>query len=757
MSRWPASWGRSIAWRFLVPVGIAVMLVALIGVPYLDRVLADWFRADVQLRAKLVMSSIDSPLRGLLQEPGLGPVERYLTQVASDERLLGVMVCGADGSALIRTSAWPREVGCLSGSAGQPETLRRVGSGWIEISAFPMRVESRGDLSVLLVHDLSFIGRRQDTARNYALAMALVAASLLALVAGLGIRIALNRWVKALVGDIRGRRFLDDAASTPAMAPVLSKVRQVLREAEAHQRLEIDFRENWTPRALQQIAREQLEDTPIVVVSNREPYIHNLDQDGKPVVQVPASGMVTALEPIMRACSGTWIAHGSGSADRLVVDRRDRIQVPPEDPAYSLRRVWLTSQEEDGYYYGFSNEGLWPLCHLAYVRPAFRERDWAAYQRVNQKFAAVVCSESRSESPVVLIQDFHFALLPRLIRQRKPAATVALFWHVPWPNAETFGVCPWKVEMLHHLLAADILGFHTRYHCQNFLATVDRFVECQIDHEHLTVTHEGHVCQVAPYPISIDWPPRWLDGIEDVPTLRAAVRERHGIAPDVRLGVGVERWDFTKGILERFLALECLLESSPQWVGRVSLLQVAAPTRSRLPAYQALQKQTLDEVARINRRFGTERWKPIVMIGQHQEPRQVFELYRAADFCMVNSLHDGMNLVAKEFVAARDDLDGVLILSTFAGASRELVEAMLVNPYDVRETAAAIAATLEMPRGERRERMRLMRRTVKENNVYRWGGRMLMDVARIRQRQALTESASRGLVRRLKGMASGES
>lgn len=749
--KWEAAWSRSLVWRFLVPVAIAVSLVAVFGVPYLDRVLADWFRADVQLRARLVMSSIEAPLEGLLQGDDRAPVARYLNQLASDERLLGVMICRDDGRALIRTTAWPREVGCRTEPAGTGTELRRLGSGWIEISAFPLKVAQSGDFTVLLVHDLTFIGRRQDTARNYVLALALIAASLLALAAGLGIRLALNRWVRLLVGDIRSRRFQDDAASPPDMAPVLSRVRQVLREVEANQRLEIDFRENWTPRALQQVAREQLEGAPMMVVSNREPYIHNRGPDGAPVVQVPASGMVTALEPVMRACSGTWVAHGSGSADRDVVDRKDRIQVPPDDPAYSLRRVWLSAEEEDGYYYGFANEGLWPLCHLAYVRPAFREGDWDAYRRVNEKFARVVSAEARSDRPVVLIQDFHFALLPRLIRAHRPAATIALFWHVPWPNPETFGVCPWKTDLVHHLLAADIVGFHTRYHCQNFLATADRYVECQIDHEHMTVTHEGHVCRVVPYPISIDWPPRWVEGMDDAATLRARIRARYGLPADVHLGVGVERWDFTKGILERFLALECLLDRAPQWIGRVSLLQVAAPTRSRLPAYQALQAQTREEVDRINRKFGTDKWKPIVLIGEHQEPRQVFELYRAADFCMVNSLHDGMNLVAKEFVAARDDLDGVLILSTFAGASRELVEAMLVNPYDVRETAAAIAATLSMPRSERRERMRLMRRTVKENNVYRWAGRMLMDVARIRQRQALDDGAGAPPGRRVTG------
>ena len=352
-----------------------------------------------------------------------------------------------------------------------------------------------------------------------------------------------------------------------------------------------------------------------------------------------------------------------------------------------------------------------------------------------------MANESRSKDPLILVQDYHFALLPRLLRERKPAATIALFWHIPWPNAETFGVCPWKQQILTQMLAADILGFHTRYHCQNFLATVDRFLECQIDHEHMTVTLGGRVCRVVPYPISIEWPPRWLATLPDVKTSRESVRARHRIGSNVCLGLGVERWDFTKGIVERFFALEALLDRDSGARGRITLLQVAAPTRSKLPAYQSLQAQTLSEAARINEKFGTDNWKPIVLIDHHQEPREVFELFRAADFCIVNSLHDGMNLVAKEFVAARDDQDGVLILSTFAGASRELPEALLVNPFDVAETAAAMRNAMHMGRDERRERMKLMRRTVKENNVYRWAGRMLMDAAQMRQRQSLTKAA----------------
>jgi trehalose 6-phosphate synthase len=382
---------------------------------------------------------------------------------------------------------------------------------------------------------------------------------------------------------------------------------------------------------------------------------------------------------------------------------------------------------------------------VAHARPTFRADDWEHYRAVNRKFADAVCSEISSGDPVILVQDYHFALLPALVREKLPHATVMLFWHIPWPNAETFGVCPWREELLRGLLSCDILGFHTRYHCQNFLATVDRFIECQIDHEHMTVTTQGHVCRVAAYPISIEWPPRWLKQLPDVAQCRRDVRARFAIGPEVRLGLGVERWDFTKGIVERFRALEHLLETQPQWRGRVTLLQVAAPTRSRLPAYRAIQEETLAEYRRINERFGTAEWQPIALIDTAQDPPQVFELYRAADFCLVNSLHDGMNLVAKEFVAARDDEDGVLVLSTFAGASRELVEALLVNPYDIAETAEAIRQALEMPREERVERMRLMRRTVKESNVYRWAGKMLMDTQRVRQRQRLLAVSARSV------------
>lgn len=736
---------RSILIRLVLPVVLASCVVAFVALPYMDNLLGDWFRGDIEMRAQLVMSSMRQPVSELVAKNDLGQLSKYLSAITADKRLLAIAICRPDGRPIVETQTTPVAVSCNAEaeSTGPAEQVVHLPSGSVEISRFDFD-SAKPPYRVLLVHDLSFVDRRQRTARDFIIAFVGIAAILLALFVVLSAWLQLRRWVKALIGDIRGRRFLDDAKSPSASMPILSQVREVLAEIEEEQRLEIDFRENWTPQALHQVVETQLKAAQVLVVSNREPYIHHRGENGEIVVQVPASGMVTAMEPIVRACAGVWIAHGSGAADRDVVDRYDHVRVPPDDPEYTLRRVWLTADQEAGYYYGFANEGIWPLCHLAYVRPEFRASDWRSYEEVNAKFAEACAAEATTDSPVILIQDFHFALLPKLVRAKVPKATIALFWHIPWPNAETFGVCPWKREMLLHMLSADILGFHTRYHCQNFLDTLDRFVECQIDREHMTVTHQGRVCRIAPYPISIEWPPRWLKGVAGVPACRAAVRARHGIGAHVFLGLGVERWDFTKGIVERFHALEILLERNPRLRGKIGLLQIAAPSRSQLPAYQALQKHTLEEAKRINGRFAEMDWRPIVLVGEHQEPRLVFELYRAADFCLVNSLHDGMNLVAKEFVAARDDEDGVLILSTFAGASRELTEALLVNPFDVSETADAIETAMRMSRDERRGRMSLMRRTVKENNVYRWAGRMLMDMGRIRQRQSLSRAVGRG-------------
>jgi len=494
-----------------------------------------------------------------------------------------------------------------------------------------------------------------------------------------------------------------------------------------------EIKVKWSPATLRRLLEDELPGADVVVVSNREPYIHNRAPDGSVSLQMPASGLVSALEPITRACGGTWIAHGSGSADADVVDAQDRIAVPPDDPSYALRRIWLSDAEQDGYYYGLANEGLWPLCHLAYVRPEFRQEDWAQYVAVNQKFADAVVEEARSEAPVVLVQDYHFALLPRMIRERLPNATIITFWHIPWPNPEVFGICPWRDEILDGLLGSTVMAFHTPAHCHNFIDCVDRYLESRIDREQSTITRGGVTTCIRPYPISIEWPPRALRNQPTIAECRRIVRERLGLASDMVMAVGVERFDFTKGIVERFRAVENLLERHPGWIGRFVFVQVAAPTRTKLAAYQQLETETRALVEAMNARFGTADWKPIHLLARHHEPDEVFTLFRAADACVVSSLHDGMNLVAKEFIAARDDEEGVLILSSFAGAAAELIDAVAINPYDTAGTADGIDLALRMPKKEQRHRMSLMRGLVAQNNVYRWAGRMLLDAAKLRR------------------------
>jgi trehalose 6-phosphate synthase len=440
---------------------------------------------------------------------------------------------------------------------------------------------------------------------------------------------------------------------------------------------------------------------------------------------------VTALEPVLRACDGTWIAHGSGDADRETVDKQDCLRVPPDDHRYTLRRVWLTKEEEEGYYYGFANEGLWPLCHIAHTRPIFRDSDWNHYREANQKFADAVLEEmSGIERPVLLAQDYHFALLPRLIKKKRPDARVAIFWHIPWPNPEAFSICPWQRELLDGLLGADLIGFHIQSHCTNFLQTVDRTLESRVEWEHFAVNREEHRTSVRPFPISVDFS-------EDRPTDESAYIERGTLLRELGieatfLGVGVDRVDYTKGIQERFLAIERLLEKHPTYRGKFTFLQIGAPSRTHIKRYHDLFAEVEAEAERINWKFASGKWKPIVFRkGQHSH-QEIDRFYRTADICLVTSLHDGMNLVAKEFIASRHDEQGVLILSVFTGAARELRDALLVNPYDIEQTAESIRSALEMHAEDRQARMQRMRKIVREQNVYRWAGDLIGSLCEVR-------------------------
>jgi trehalose 6-phosphate synthase len=709
--------------------------------PLVSGLMSQWFQHDVEIRSRLIFSSIDDALPALAQDSSRQEMAILFNRIAEDERVLAVGWCGTGGRPETSSKAWPAALDCFVEPRTATEPIIRTipfgHDGHILYAAFPVVDQGRELGQLVILHDLRFIESRSLTAQFY-LAIFLAMLGLgAAAVTILTAHITVRGWVRSvrqMLNASAGERVLN---ADPQIAMVASEIRQLVRDLDISRRTATGIRVEWSPQTIQMVLENDLRGAEVLVVSNREPYIHNRDDKGRIVVQRPASGVVTAFEPIMRACRGTWIAHGSGTADRETVDSHDRIAVPTDDPTYRLRRVWLNSEEEKGYYYGLANEGLWPLCHITFVRPNFRQSDWDHYVAVNRKFADVVVQEAKSLDPVILVQDYHFALLPRMLRARLPQATIITFWHIPWPNAEVFSVCPWREEIVDGLLGSSIIGFHTQLHCNNFVESADRFIECHIDREESAVSVGGHTAQVRPYPISIAWPPPALENIASVPACRAAVFQRHKLSAATLLAVGVERFDFTKGIADRFRAVELLLEAHPEWIGRFVLLQIAAPTRAELSLYQDVRKEVEELAERINARFGRAAYLPIVLVVRHHEPEEVYEAFRAANICIVSSLHDGMNLVAKEFVAARDDEQGVLVLSTFAGASRELMEALLVNPFDARATAETIDRALRMPSNQQAERMHLMRDLISENNVYYWAGRMLLDAARIRKRQRL--------------------
>jgi trehalose 6-phosphate synthase len=717
----------------LAALGSGLIILAI--APLASTVVERWSQRDVELRSRLVFNSIrDQVVPGLSVSGGANLVP-FFERLAEDERLSALGFCGEAGRLEYATNRMPRSVTCASVPRLNVDAFATVYDDGhrVLVGAFPLTAGStRGHLLVL--HDLRFVDDRASTARLYAaaaLVCVLVGIGLLATAAMLGVLRGWSQVVRSAIAD--ARRGVEPA--THAL-PISAEMRLLLRDFRTDRKEGDGLQIQWSPQVLHRLLEERLAGTEIIVVSNREPYIHNRIE-GSIGVQMPASGLVAALEPVMRACGGTWIAHGSGSADRETVDARDHVRVPPAEPAYTLRRIWLSEEEQEGYYYGVANESLWPLCHIAFVRPTFRSQDWKQYVAVNERFADAVVEEAGRDDPIVLIHDYHFALLPRMVRDRLPRATILTFWHIPWPNSETFGICPWREEIIHGLLGSTVLGFHTQFHCNNFLEAADRFVESRIDRENASITMGGQETMIRPYPISIEWPPFALVGQPAIKECRDAVRQRFSLRQDAMVVVGIERFDYTKGILDRIRAIDDLLSRHPAWKGRLVLIQAAAPSRSKLAAYSSLQIEAEQLARQINERHGDAAYQPILLVVRHHEPDEVFELFRAADACIVSSLHDGMNLVAKEFVAARDDEQGALILSTFAGASRELSEALMVNPYDTHAMAEAIHRALIMTSGEQRERMRLMRDLVRVRNVYRWAGQMLLDAARLRSQERI--------------------
>ena len=730
--------------RFILALLLGLSLLTWIASGLVQTTVRKWFERDVNSRAQLVLVGARQSLANAWYgEPK--DIQKQLMDLARDERVMGAAVCDVDLNPRLKTPGFPEEFGCWAvgsrvrtadpsgGSAAHLQewnTVATLPTGRVHVSVMPITNLGQELGFAIMLHDLSYIERREVQARTFLIVGFGILAIMAFVVPMFVARRARSDWSLELRSMLRG-----GGKQRREFQPILSDVQELVGRMASDRE---DAPGLWTASRLKQTLNRHLHGEKIVILANREPYIHQYTDDGRIEVQHPASGLVTALEPVMRACSGVWVAHGGGDADRETVDRNDHVRVPPGEESYHIRRVWLSEEEQQGYYYGFSNEGLWPLCHVAHARPEFRAEDWRQYCKVNQKFADAVCSEVDSKDPIVLVQDYHFALAPAMIRKRLPAATVIVFWHIPWPNAEQMGICPWHNELLEGLLGSSILGFHTQLHCNNFLDSVDRYLETRIDREHNAVVMQGHRTLIRPYPIALEWPVRWVETAPVAEDCRAQVWRDLGLKPNALLGIGVDRLDYTKGVEERLLAVELLLERHPEFRGRFSFAQLAAPSRTKIVRYQELNDRVERLADRINHRFGIQGYQPIILLRSHHEPPEVFRFFRAADLCYVSSLHDGMNLVAKEFVAARTDLKGVLVLSEFTGAARELTEALIVNPYDLESSSDALATALTMPVEEQRDRMRSMRSLLIEFNVYRWAGKMLVDAARLRNQDRVT-------------------
>jgi alpha,alpha-trehalose-phosphate synthase [UDP-forming] len=749
--------------KIVLPLIVSVGSVSLLFAGYQVRNERRLLRNDLARRAEILAESLQESVEQTLDRGQEKNLQRLVERYAQREHLKGIAIYDSSGHILAMTPGLEQVLPlhptavtkATQGDTGVGEFLQPEQTAApqdsdavpVHVYAFPVHLDQQLAGVLVLVHDTSYIERQVSHTLRDALLNALVQTLLISLVALVLVRwtfteplTRIANWVRTLrTGQPNPPPALLQGEIMEQLHHEVTHLARDLHSARAAAEVEARLRDSnvslWTAERLRVSLRDRLQEKPLFVVSNREPYMHVFDEREKTIKMiVPASGVVTALEPVLLACNGTWVANGSGSADREIVDAHDRLRVPPDRPSYTLRRVWLTKEEDKGYYYGFSNEGLWPLCHIAHTRPIFRPEDWLQYQRINQRFADAVLQEmGDAETPILLVQDYHLALVPRMVKEVRPDARVAIFWHIPWPNAEVFGICPWQRELIDGLLGADLIGFHIQSHCNNFLETVERALEALTEWDRFAVNRQGHVTRVRPYPISVAFSENPRPDMDPamMGARRAALCNEMGIEA-AYLGVGVDRVDYTKGILERFRALERFFELNPLYQQRFTFVQIGAPSRTDIERYKNFLEEVSSEADRINARFQTARWKPIVFRKKHHSHEEISRFYQAASLCMVTSLHDGMNLVAKEFVASREDERGVLILSTFAGAAHELSDALLVNPYDITQLARAIHRALEMPEQEQAERMQRMRHTVRQHNVYRWAAHLLSDLTEIR-------------------------
>ncbi|MFH0989515.1 MAG: trehalose-6-phosphate synthase [bacterium] len=738
--------------RLIISLFIAAAFVAAVFSYLQVQNERDLLVQDLTSRARVLGESMEETIKEYIQANAMAKLKSTIYRFGRRTKLLGIAVYDNQGAGIAFSpaldstfSTTPPEVWESITSLKAVSGMKEVSGNTVHLYVHPLMADSSIVGALLFYHDVSFIDAKLQGIWQTNFIRLLTHFFLIIVTTILVVRWSIKGPIAQIAHWMRGLRTGKSYQTIPIprgdlLEPLANEVSllaksltQARTAAQEEARLRIEAESLWTSERLKEHVKIELNGKNLFVISNREPYMHMI-MGGTIQCIVPAGGLVTALDPILRACGGIWIAHGSGTADRETVDMQDRVQVPPEDPTYSLRRVFLTKEEEEGYYYGFSNEGIWPLCHITHTRPTFKLQDWVHYQNVNEQFAKALLEEIRNEeSPLILIQDYHFALLPLLIKSKRPDARVAIFWHIPWPNPEVFGICPWKQELLLGLLGADLIGFHIQFHCNNFLETVDRYLESKINWDQFSVERHGQLTSVRPFPISVAHPYESEISTQrpvSIATKESLLKKSGVVAPFMALGV--DRIDYTKGIVERFQAVRRFLEKYPEYVGKFTFVELGAPSRTHIKRYHDLIAELDETVDRINWSFQAKNWKPIVFLKAHHDHKTIGDYYRVADVCMVTSLHDGMNLVAKEFIATRTDDDGVLILSQFAGAARELPDALIVNPYDIEEMAEALHLALTMEKKEQRERMQEMRTVVKERNVYRWAANIITTLTHLR-------------------------
>ncbi|HOW43320.1 MAG TPA: trehalose-6-phosphate synthase [Candidatus Omnitrophota bacterium] len=733
----------------LIIVAAAFTVFGIIQVRFEEEKLID----DVQRKAKSIAESMELSVKHVLENNDLKNANYLVEKFQTRERLQGCVIYDKEGNVFAITRRF------LDWKEKQKTYLREViqtkePRGGIEqfkeytVYSYVLPVVEEDTTLIGLVeviHDTSYVfSRLAELWRRISSTLIILVVLIVLISIFLHKQIfvlpvlRLTEWFKHFQkGETDAQHPIKEKGELGKLASEVEQVALSLRVArktmseEASLRLQKD--ELWTEVKLRDLIHAKLGDNALFVISNREPYMHVMDEAKGTVSCIrPASGVVTAIHPILCACGGTWIAHGSGNADKKFVNSKDKLGVPPEDNRYILKRVWLSKQEEDGYYYGFSNEGLWPLCHNTHTRPIFREEDWLMYKKVNRKFADSVLEELPARSPFIFIQDYHFTLLGKMIKEKRPDAKIALFWHIPWPTPEAFQICPYQKEILEGILGCDLIGFHVQNHCNNFLDTANRLLESRVDTEKFSIVRFGIESFVRAFPISINGHMDHGAVNHDTQSQMEKLRQEFNLQGMI-VGLGVDRIDYTKGIVERILAIDRFLEKYPHYRKRFVFVQLAAPSRTHIKRYHDLIAEIDELVEKVNWKYLDGNWKPILYLKRYFSADEIAPFYALADLCIVSSLHDGMNLVAKEYVTEKRDLQGSLILSQFTGAARELTDAVLINPYSIEDFADSIRQAVEMPSAEKKKRMENMRRTVSENNVFRWAANIITELTALKK------------------------